>query len=208
MRHRLGAAPLWFAAALVPMAASQFVRLQQTDPIAWIVCDYAGRAGALLVLAAIPAARGVAFEQRPLRIAWWELTLWIAFLLLFDRFVGAWIRRFAASTLPVGSLGGYPALHGWLLALDIAVGLGLVAYSEEILFRCCARHVFQRTLGDGYAMVIATSVIFGAYHWWSGIGNVAAAALIGGLAMLFYLRSGALWAAVLGHYLVDVLAFA
>jgi len=29
------AAPLWFVAALLPMVASQFVRLQQTDPIAW-----------------------------------------------------------------------------------------------------------------------------------------------------------------------------
>src|SRR5712672_1907068 len=47
-------APLWFMAALIPMVASQVVRLQQLDPAAWIAWDYAGRLGALAVLAAIP----------------------------------------------------------------------------------------------------------------------------------------------------------
>ena len=48
---------LWFAAAFVPMVGSQLLRLQQSDPLVWAACDYAGRLGALAVLAAIPAAR-------------------------------------------------------------------------------------------------------------------------------------------------------
>src|SRR5436309_3433485 len=55
-------APLWFVAALVPMVVSQIVRLEQSDPATWIFWDYAGRVGALAVLAAIPSGRIVAFQ--------------------------------------------------------------------------------------------------------------------------------------------------
>jgi uncharacterized protein len=54
----------------------------------------------------------------------------------------------------VGS--GYPEAHGWLHIVDTVFGLALVAYSEEIVFRRCARHLFQIYLNDGYAMVVVT----------------------------------------------------
>jgi hypothetical protein len=50
--------------------------------------------------------------------------------------------------------------------------------------------------------------LFGAYHWWTGIGNIVEAVLIGVLLMLFYRRPAALWPVVLGHYLTDVVDFA
>jgi uncharacterized protein len=50
-------------------------------------------------------------------------------------------------------------------------------------------------------MVLVTSLLFGAYHWWSGVGNILAAVLMGVLFMLFYRRSGSLWPVVLSHYL-------
>jgi uncharacterized protein len=84
----------------------------------------------------------------------------------------------------------------------------LVAYSEEVVFRRCARHLFQIYLNDGYALVVVTSLLFGAYHWWTGFGNIVEAVLIGILLMLFYRRSAALWPVVLGHYLTDVVDFA
>jgi membrane protease YdiL (CAAX protease family) len=40
-------------------------------------------------------------------------------------------------------------------------------------------------------------------HW-----DVLAVILMGALLMLFYQRSGALWPAVLAHYLADMVAFA
>ena len=57
-------------------------------------------------------------------------------------------------------------------------------------------------------IVLLTSLLFGAYHWWSGVGNILAASLMGVLFMLFYLRSGSLWPVVLSHYLADVADFA
>src|SRR6516164_580027 len=49
-----------------------------------------------------------------------------------------------------------------------------------------------------------TAVLFGAYHWWTGVGNIIEALLMGVLLMLFYRRSSALWPVVLAHYLTDV----
>ena len=76
------------------------------------------------------------------------------------------------------------------------------------MFRRCALHLFRICLNDGYVLVVVTSILFGAYHWWTGIGNIVEAALMGALLMLFYRRSAALWPVVLAHYFTDVVDFA
>jgi membrane protease YdiL (CAAX protease family) len=201
-------APIWFVSALVPMVVSQILRLQQSDPATWITWDYAGRLGGLAVLGAIPSARTVAFQWERFRMSPWEAAAWIVGIVLFDHYVCGWIRRSLNTALPATVLGGFPETHGWLHILDVVFGLALVAYSEEIVFRRCARHVFQIYLKDGYALVVVTSILFGAYHWWTGIGNIAEAVLIGVLLMLFYRRSVALWPVVVAHYLTDIVDFA
>jgi membrane protease YdiL (CAAX protease family) len=199
---------LWFGSALVPMVASQIIRLHQSDPSAWICWDYAGRVGALAVLAAIPYARAVAFQRELLSKPYWEAASWIVGIVLFDHYVCGWIRRTVNAALPATVLGGYPELHGWLHIFDAIFGLVLVADSEEIVFRRCARHVFQPYLNGGYPLALVTSILFGAYHWWTGIGNIIEAVLMGILLMLFYRRSAALWPVVLAHYLTDIVDFA
>jgi membrane protease YdiL (CAAX protease family) len=86
-------------------------------------------------------------------------------------------------------------------------GLALVAYSEEVVFRRWASHAFRFYFKNGFSLVVVTSILFGAYHWWTGIGNIIEAVLIGALLMLFYRRSTALWPVVLAHYLTDVVDF-
>jgi len=46
----------------------------------------------------------------------------------------------------------------------------------------------KKTVLRSRALVVVTSILFGAYHWWTGIGNIIEAALIGVLLMLFYRR--------------------
>jgi uncharacterized protein len=200
--------PIWFAAALVPMVASQIVRLYQHDPGIWIFWDYAGRLGGLSILAAIPSARAVAFRWERLRMALWKVVLWIAGLAAADHYLGGWARRTINTALPATVLGVYPQTSGWLYLVDVVFGLALVAYSEEIVFRRCARQVFQTYLGNGSLLVLVTSLLFGAYHWWIGVGNIVEATMMGVLLMLFFLQSEALWPVVLGHYVTDVVDFA
>jgi len=201
-------APLWFVAVLFPMVASQILRLQQTDPAIWIFWDYAGRLGALAVLVAIPSARTVAFQWQHLRTTLWESAIWIAGIVFIDQYLCGWLRETINAALPATVLGAYPASHGWLQIVDDVFGLALVAYSEEMVFRRCARHLFETYLGDGYALVAVTSLLFGAYHWWTGIGNIVEAIIIGVLLMLLYRRSAALLPAVFAHYLTDIVDFA
>src|SRR5262245_65264092 len=190
------------------MGVSQIVRLEQSDPAPWISWSYAGRLWALAVLGTIPSGRTVAFKWERLRMALGEAVFWIVGIVLFDHYVCGWIRKTINTALPATVLGVSPKPHGWLHIVDAVFGLALVAYIEEIVFRRCARHVFQIYLNNGYALVVVTSILFGAYHWWTGLGNIVEAILIGILLMLFYRRSGALWPVVLGHYLTDIVDFA
>ena len=208
MLHRDFHVLAWFGIALIPMVVSQTLRLQQSDPAIWIFWDYAGRIGTLAILAAIPSIRTAAFRREKIQIALWEAALWIAGLVLVDHYLGGWIRRTINAALPATVLGTYPRLDGWLYFVDVVFGIALVAYSEETVFRRCARHIFKPYFGDSFGLVIVTSLLFGAYHWWTGVGNVVEAALMGVLLMLFLQRSVALWPVVLGHYLVDIADFA
>ena len=126
MSHRAIPAPLWFVAALVPMVASQIVRLEQSDPATWISWDYAGRVGALAVLGAIPSARIVTFHWERLRMTWLEAGFWIVGIVLVDHYVCGWMRRTINTALPATVLGGYPESHGWLHIVDVVFGLALV----------------------------------------------------------------------------------
>jgi membrane protease YdiL (CAAX protease family) len=162
----------------------------------------------LTVLAAIPHARKIAFGRERLRITLWQSAIWVVGIVLVDHYLCGWIRRTINSTLPTTVLGHYPETHGWLQLLDLTFGIALVAFSEEVVFRRCARIFFRTYINNDGLLVLFTSILFGAYHWWTGIGNIVEAVLIGVLLMLFYLRSAALWPVVLAHYLTDVVDFA
>jgi CAAX protease family protein len=204
--HRAMPAPIWFAGALVPMVASQVLRLHQPDPSAWLFWDYAGRLGGLAVLAV--TAPAIAFGREKLRMSYWHVTLWIAAIVLTDHYLAGWIRTTINGVLPGTVLGAYPQPSGFLYWVDTVFGIALVAYSEEIVFRRCARHLLKEYLGDGHVLIVASSLLFAAYHWWTGVGNMIEAAIMGVVFMLFLKRSGALWPVVLSHYLTDIVEFA
>jgi len=190
------------------MVASQLVRLGQTDAMAWLFWDYAGRLGALAVLVAIPSARLIAFQREELRVPPWKSTLAIVIgLVLVEYLFDERLSSAIDAAIPGTKLGKYPAVQGPLHAFDVVVGLALVAYHEEIVFRRLARRALQPWLGDGSLMVLVTSLLFAAYHWWSGIGNITVVFLLGVALMLGYQRLKSLWPIVVAHYLMDVSAF-
>jgi CAAX protease family protein len=194
------------AAPFIPKFASQIVRLHQSQPANWIFWDYAGRLGAVAILAAIPAARTVAFRCDRREISLLEVAFWIVGIILTER-LGQGVSSFINAAFPANLFGFYPRPNGWLYLIDLVFGLTLVAFSEEIIFRRCARHVLQPYLGEGCVAVIASSLMFGCYHWWSGLGNVFLATMMGILFTLMLKRSVALWPVALAHYVVDMIGF-
>jgi membrane protease YdiL (CAAX protease family) len=195
----------WFLLALVPAVVSQIVRLRQTDPVAWIASEYAGRLGSLAVLVIITAARTTAFAREHVKISWLELGLWIICVTAFELVVARPISLMIDAAVPGMRLTTQPHLPNWLYAIDITFGVALVAYQEEVIFRRCARTVLRQSLGDGTAMVVAASLMFGCYHWSKGAGTITGAIMFGLVAMPFYRRAGALWPVVLVHYIIDAL---
>jgi membrane protease YdiL (CAAX protease family) len=202
------AIPLWFVVAFAVMVVSQLARLGQTTPAAWLVCDYAGRLGTLAVLWFSPAARAIAFTPRRLNIGLVQAIAWAIGLASLYTIIDSPLRGFIDATVPGTTIGSYPASHGWLHAVDVTFGLALVAFQEEIYFRRCARAVVRNWLGDDFGMIIATSLLFAAYHWWTGLGNMVTAGLFGIGAMWLYRRAGSIWPVMLAHYLADLILFA
>jgi len=199
--------PAWFLAALLPMFVSHLLRLQYHDAAGWISWDYAGRLCALAVLAAIPAACAIAFRREARRLPPWKVGLWVVGIALASvALIG--LERPINAALPMTVLGQYPRSTGWLHLVDVTFGLALVAFSEEIMFRRLAREMLCPWLGDRALMVLATSLMFGAYHWWAGPAAMTGAAICGLFLMVLYQRSGALWPVGLAHYLVDLYFFA
>lgn len=193
----------WFAAPFAPMVASQLERLHQITPADWLIWDYAGRLGALAVLAAIPAARVVAFRRERLKVGWLEAGAWVVGLFVFQTWGGDWIDREIGHLIPDHPFGSYPMAKGALHLLDMTFGVALVAVHEEIMFRRCARAV----MGDGWVALLASALLFAAYHWWTGLGNMVAAFAFGLLAMLAYRRLGAVWPVMVAHYAIDFADF-
>jgi hypothetical protein len=106
------------------MLASQILRLHSHDAASWIFWDYAGRLSGLAVLAAMPAARAVAFRWEGRRLPLWKIALWIAgFVLMCIALVG--LGRMINAALPMTVLRGYWRLRGWLLPIDLTLGLAL-----------------------------------------------------------------------------------
>jgi hypothetical protein len=195
----------WFLLALVPAIVSQVVRMGQTDPVAWIACDYAGRLGTLAVLAVIPTARNVAFARETRQVSSSELAIWVACLLAFELIIGRSVAWIIDAVIPGTRLTAAFSLPNWLYAVDVTFGIALVACQEEIVFRRCALAVLSKTFGDGTMMVIASALLFGSYHWSRGLGTIISAALFGIVAMAFYVRARVLWPLVLVHYMTDVI---
>jgi membrane protease YdiL (CAAX protease family) len=192
----------WMIAATCAEVASQVFRLQQTDPSAWLFWDYVGRLAALALLAANSEVRAAVYHPQRLRIS---LAIVInRGLLLIPILWATWIAgHLYAAFLPTLRLGSYPRPDGWLLIFDLTIGLALVALHEEIVFRRAMRLVLGG-LGEGRAMILVSGVLFGAYHWWTGVPNMIFAGVFGLVAMRVYCRSGALWPIVIIHYLTDL----
>ncbi|WP_347339847.1 CPBP family intramembrane glutamic endopeptidase [Bradyrhizobium aeschynomenes] len=203
-----GAAVAGLAAVLAPMIVCQVMRLHQHEAFGWIAFDYAGRLGALAAAAAIPAVRMVALRREQTRISPSETALWVVGLSLAERLCQP-MSAVINGMFPGTVFGSYPRPEGWLNLFDLVVGLALVAVSEEIVFRRCVGHVLRLWLDNNrISIVLVSSILFGVYHWWTGLGNVTTAALVGaGLAVMLQ-RSVALWPVILAHYLIDLVAFA
>ena len=65
-------------------------------------------------------------------------------IVLVDHYLGGWIRTTGNHLFPSTVLGHYPLSKRLAALVRHLFGIGLDAYTEEVVFRRCARHVFNR----------------------------------------------------------------
>jgi membrane protease YdiL (CAAX protease family) len=200
------AALVWFGVIFAATVPFQLWRLAQDEVASWYAVDYLMRVAILVLLAIVPVARLQAYRTTRLGIGWGELALWMLGVVPIIA-LGRLSIEYLVPALPDISLGAFPRSYGVLHLIDLSFGLVLAAAHEEIFFRRFARAAFQR-FGDGALMIAVTSVVFGLFHWWTGLPNMIMAAVAGAYLMLLYRRAGALWPCVAAHYAIDFWYFA
>lgn len=188
------------------MLPTQMTRLFMTEALLWLIADYGGRLLSISVILVLPAGQWCLRQKDRLRVDPFEAFLWIAlFVFLFkmtplDRMLGGF--------MPGTALGTYPRPSGGLYLFDLTIGIALVAFQEELVFRKLAYYALRRVTANETIIVFASAIVFTAFHWWTGIGNMIGVALFSLLAMPCYHRTGSLWPIGLAHYLLDFLSFA
>jgi membrane protease YdiL (CAAX protease family) len=194
----------WTIAAIGLNVIIQIIRLQQTDSAAWLFWDYTGRLAVLAMLAANPVVRATVYRRERLKISLAIVINW-GLLLIPILFATHVAGQLYAAYLPALRLGGYPRPDGCLLIFDLTFGVALIALHEEIVFRRAMRQALG-AIGDGRKMAFISAILFGIFHWWTGIPNMILAGVFGYVAMRIYGRSGALWPLVIIHYFADLWA--
>jgi membrane protease YdiL (CAAX protease family) len=113
----------------------------------------------------------------------------------------AWRVRRGKRPLQVGRV-PLPEAAGELPAgAALAVSAGV---SEELYFRLALPLLLTAVLGSAVAAFVAASVLFGLVHRHQGWAGMLATGLVGAALAAVYLRTGALWLAVVFHALVDL----
>ena len=181
----------------------------------WLAFDYAGRALVLVYAFAISSVRRHVFAGlgRPWPTIGSAGQRWVIFGVAVGLAFGCevmiaqlhgplitvfWKTQFFAA---------FRIVEPTLLIFDMTAGLVLVTTSEEILFRCFARQLFEAVSANPVFVVAASAVLFGLMHWPTGIANVIMTALTGAVLMSMFLASKSLWPGIVAHYIFDLWHF-
>ena len=199
---------LVFAILATPFFLNDLVFIPLDRSPAIYIADYATRIF-IIALALTPFARRLAFATDEPRggiaMAVALLLLATLFALLISNRIEVIVWRFTG----VAPMFGFPNLELNLLRwLDLSLGLLLVAFSEELVFRRVAARALK-AVGSGTIVILTiSSLAFGLIHWGKGPGSVVATTLTGAALMTLYLKTGRLWPPVVAHWAINFVSFA
>ena len=134
--------------------------------------------------------------------------LWIAVLLVIGILIDQGVWRFLNTLLPqFGWQIFYPMLTSPIHKIfDLTVGIFLVAFTEEYIFRYLIVKKLRSKISIGLTAVISL-LLFGLAHWSLGLTAIFSTMLWAVLPLISVFRLKSLWPAIIVHYLTDVLAF-
>lgn len=211
-----GPAVPYVAAVVLPFYLNEFPLAWAPDAPTFLLIDYGIRVGVLAFVLALPGLRlGVLPLYRGARPPLFVGVLTVVCALAvsaIDTYVADAVRQGLAvagqAEVAAWRYFRFPDLPpGGMKTLDLTVGLGLVAASEEVVFRGLFGRVLLARGARPVTVVVFSSVVFGAIHWGAGVDDVASATLAGAPLMMLYLRTGSLVPGMMVHYAVNLIAF-
>jgi uncharacterized protein len=182
-----------------PYAAKRLFELTHPGWVEWLAIDYGART---IMLAGAVVARPTIGWRRFATLTAAVASVVLFMSLVLDPVLSRAFRGTAVATVPLPWIEN-PAVY----SADLLFGLWLVALSEELAFRWYAIRRLERLGYRPNAVILLSAVLFAAFHTTRGVQVVAFSFLLGVLFGFLYQRTGRLWPVVVGHYVVDFIAF-
>lgn len=171
------------------------------SPPAWALSDYLVRAVAVAACVLLVGKQALHLGK-PKSIL--EAIGWLTILVAVSFTADHLLRR----AFPEGGLWSYPPIDGLpLLVIDTAIGIPLVALSEELVARGAFLAWAERRGWAPGPIILGSAVLFAAFHWSLGTASIVAALLFGVIAMFSVLVTRSLWPAIAAHWAADLLLF-
>jgi uncharacterized protein len=193
--------------ALGPFIVKRIVLLGEHDYVTWLAVDYTARCVAIAGFAL--GLRSGLIVRYAVKAGLVTSVLALSILVaaeLVEQIAAYPVLRHYLRIMELSSIPVVPDAH--LRLADLALGLLLVAVSEELVFRRFLFAIIERWSQNGIAVILISSAVFALIHLTSGIADTLNAFVHG------VLLGGAFWktrrvsVCIASHYLVDLWTFA
>lgn len=192
--------PVLTTLCVAPFLVNDLYLIWQVEYGTFVAVEIALRSSIVVLALLVPAGRRALrpVTGRPhgsIEGLGWTVAVTLAVVLAFP------LRWY----LPGQPLGWAPIAdnHLWLV-IDTAIGIPLVALSEEIVARGLVKRTLEERGWHPVWVTLASALLFGLWHWSGGFGHVVMTAAAGVVFMIAVYRTGSLWPAVVAHALIDL----
>jgi len=195
---------------LLPFYLNDFLFMKfQSSFGATMVVDYGSR-----ILAVLPLAVWIAKTRSSVGERWFSpmtatpLIKAAVCLSVIGIVVGRATNCYLDPLFADSVLFAYPDYPGvYARVFDLSVGLLLVAFSEELVFRGMLLSWCQQRGWSMPMAVLAQCLVFGLIHWSNGLSAIMGGALWALAPTIFMQRYRNLYPVVVAHFLTDLVAF-
>ncbi|NDV28436.1 CPBP family intramembrane glutamic endopeptidase [Desulfovibrio sp. JC010] len=199
---------IFFLAAL-PFYLNDFNNIFIKHELAWLAMDYGAKILPLgflfyLLKKEIIKHTDLGLVSLPFKkFILWTVGITALGLILDEPGFALWSKL-----LPTLRLGSIPiGTDSPLYALDMTVGLALVAISEEIIFRGLAFSALKDRNYSIPKIFLISAIIFGLIHWSQGPVAIMATAITGSGLMICMYSTGSIYPTIIAHYVINYLSF-
>ncbi len=194
----------WIFFIMLLFLIHDFINLQVKTYGQWLASDYAFRAVIIVVVISYEPFRKAVADAVRLPVAVWKVVSIAIVVTAFGIVTHYLIEIPLFHLFPTAVAFPYPQpTSTFLHAIDLIIGLVLVATSEEFVFRLLMPQFLSGLHTSKAFVLFGSSLLFGLIHWEHGVGSVVAAFIIGIALMYSVQRTDSLRPALLAHYLIN-----